>query len=104
MKKTIKLIKNRCEIDGCNIDEPEALHLHHIIERTEVNTTNNSFNLAILCATHHAFVHCNRLKIIGVYPATKSPNNRILVYELDGRKNIDIDIPYIQFKNKSFKI
>jgi hypothetical protein len=104
MKRSRKIIKDKCEIEGCDVTESGALHLHHIIERTEVNTTNNSFNLAILCATHHAFVHCNRLKIIGVYPATKPPNNRILVYELDGRKNIDLDIPYIQFKNKSFKI
>jgi hypothetical protein len=41
---------------------------------------------------------------IGVYPSTKPPNNRILVYELDGKKNIDINEPYIKFENKSFKI
>lgn len=104
MKTSRKIIKDKCEIEGCNVTESMALHLHHIIERTEVNTTNNSFNLAILCATHHAFVHCNRLNIIGVYPATKPPNNRVLVYELDGIKNIDLDVPYIKFKNKSFKI
>jgi hypothetical protein len=28
----------------------------------------------------------------------------VLVYELDGKKNIDIDEPYIEIKAKSFKI
>jgi hypothetical protein len=40
-----------------------------------------------------------------VYPSTKLPNKRTLVYELDGKRNVEgIDIPYVQFKNKSFKI
>lgn len=99
-----KLIKNKCEIESCNITQKEALHFHHIIERTEVNTTNDVLNIAILCSVHHAFVHSKRLKIIGVYPSTHPPNGRILVYELDGKKNIDIDVPYVKIKNKSFKI
>jgi hypothetical protein len=99
-----KLIKNKCEIEDCNVRDPEALHLHHIIERTEINTTNDPMNLAIICAVHHELVHAGKLKIIGVYPATIPPNNRILVYELNGKKNIDLDEPYIQFKNKSMKI
>lgn len=102
--KTSKLIKNKCEIEECGIDYEPALHFHHIIERTQINTCNDSINLAILCAVHHEFVHAGRLKIIGVYPSTKLPNGRILVYELDGKKNIDIDIPYVEIKNKSFKI
>ena len=104
MSKIKKLIKNKCEIEGCNITEECALHLHHIIERTKVNTTNHVFNIAILCAVHHEMVHSNRLKIIGVYPSTKLPNNRTLIYELDVKRNLDIEIPYINFKNKSFKI
>lgn len=100
----MKLIKNKCEIENCKIDIPEALNFHHIIERTKVNTTNNIFNIAILCANCHALTHTGILKIIGVFPSTKPPNNRTLVYELDGKKNVDIDVPYIQFKNKSFKI
>jgi hypothetical protein len=99
-----KLIKNKCEIENCTVSDPHLLHLHHIIERTEINTTNDSFNLAILCANCHNLVHCGRIKIIGIFPSTKSPNNRTLVYELDGKKNVDIDMSYIQFKNKSFKI
>lgn len=101
----VKLIKNKCEIIGCNIDMPEALHFHHIIERTIVNTTNNIFNLAILCAVHHELVHSGRLKIISVYPSTQLPNKRTLIYELDGKRNIDdINDSYVEFKNKSFKI
>ena len=101
----INLIKNKCEIEECNVDAPEALHFHHIIERTEVNTTNHPFNIAIICAVHHELTHSGRLKIIGVYPATKLPNKRVLVYELDGKRNIEgLDKPYVEFKNKSFKI
>lgn len=100
-----KLIKNKCEIESCNVTDPGLLELHHIIERTELNTTNHDFNLAILCANCHALTHTGRLKIIGVYPSTKLPNKRILIYELDGKRNIEgIDVPYVEFKNKSFKI
>jgi hypothetical protein len=100
----INLIKKKCEIESCNIDTPEALHFHHIIERTDINTTNHPDNIAVLCSVHHNFVHCGRLKIIGVYPSTKPPNNRVLVYELDGVKNIDINSPLIEFKPKVFQI
>jgi hypothetical protein len=99
-----KLIKHKCEITSCGVEDPEVLHLHHIVERTEINTTNNEFNLAILCANCHAMTHAGRLKIIGVYPSTQPPNGRTLVYELDGKRNVDIDIPYVNFTNKSFKI
>lgn len=104
MRKS-KLIKSKCEIDGCLVTDPNLLHFHHIIERTDPNTTNNSFNLAILCANHHTYLHSGRLKIIGVFPSTQLPNKRTLVYEIDGKRNIDgIDIPLINFKAKSFKI
>lgn len=99
-----KLIKNKCEVESCNVSDPNLLELHHIIERTEINTTNHNYNLAILCGNCHALTHTKRLKIIGIYPSTKLPNKRILVYELDGKKNIDIDEPYVIFNNKSFKI
>jgi len=96
------LILDKCEIENCEVRE--CLHLHHIIERTEINTTNHDMNLCILCPNHHSFVHKGLLKIIGIFPSTKLPNNRTLVYELDGKRNLDIEIPYINFKNKSFKI
>jgi uncharacterized membrane protein len=98
-----KIIKNKCEVDDC--EEVENLHLHHIIERTELNTTNHNLNLCILCPNHHNHTHSGRLKIIGIFPSTKLPNKRTLVYEWDGKRNIDgIDLPYIEFKSKSFKI
>jgi hypothetical protein len=104
MRKS-KLIKNKCEIESCPVTDPNLLHLHHIIERTEINTTNDNFNLAILCANCHALTHSGRLKIIGVYPSTQLPNGRTLIYELDGKRNIEgIDKPYVEFKNKSFKV
>lgn len=104
MKKS-KLIKNKCEIETCGVSDPNLLHLHHIIERTEVNTNNNDFNLAILCANCHGLTHSGRLNIIGVFPSTRLPNKRTLIYELDGKRNIEgVDSPYVQFKNKSFKI
>lgn len=100
-----KLIKNKCEIESCFVTDPNLLHLHHIIERTEVNTTNHNFNLAILCANCHALTHSGSLNIIGVYPSTKLPNHRTLIYEMNGKKNIeDIEIPYVKFANKSYKI
>lgn len=103
MKKYKNLILDKCEIENCN--ETLNLHLHHIIERTEENTNNNTLNLAILCPNHHSYVHNNTLKIIGVFPSTKLPNKRTLIYELNGKRNIEgIESPYIQFKNKSFKI
>jgi len=99
-----KLIKDKCEVENCDIIDPNLLELHHILERTEVNTTNHDYNLAILCCLHHAMVG-TRLKIIGVYPSTKLPNGRTLIYELDGIRNIEgIDKPLIEFKPKSFKL
>lgn len=103
MKKFKSLILNKCEIEGCN--ETENLHAHHIIERTEENTNNNVFNLAILCPNCHFKVHSNSIKIIGVYPSTKLPNKRTLIYQINGKKNIEgINMPYITFKNKTFNI
>jgi len=99
----VKLIRNKCEIEGC--EERENLHLHHICERTEVNTTNHPMNLAILCANHHGYTHSGRLKVIGVYPGSRLPNGRILVYVLDGTANVPgIVEPYVTFKNKSIKV
>jgi hypothetical protein len=84
-----KLIKNKCEIESCTVTDPNLLELHHIIPRTDPNTTNNINNLAILCCLHHAMIDCNRLKIIGIYPSTQPPNGRTLIYELDGKRNIE---------------
>jgi hypothetical protein len=97
-----KLILDKCEIEGCN--ETQCLHLHHLIPRKDINTTNNSTNLVILCPNHHSFCHAGLLKIIGIYPSTRLPNGRTVVYELNGKRNIDIDEPLVNAKPKSFKI
>ncbi len=91
--------KIQCEIQGCPIDDPAAIHYHHIIERIEVGTSNDDYNIACICASHHELIHSGRLKIIGVFPGTKPPNGKILVYELDGKSNFPgIDEAY--FKRK----
>ena len=102
MKNYRGLILNECEIESCN--EIINLHAHHIIERTEENTNNNIFNIAVLCPSCHSKVHSGHIKIMGIFPSTKLPNKRTLVYEIDGKKNLNIDAPYVEFKNKSFKL
>ncbi len=97
MRKLKKLI---CEIDGCGVTDPAQLHKHHIIPKTDVNCSNHEFNLAILCANHHEMLHDNkRLKIIGIYPSTRLPYGRTLVYELNGICNVP-EIKEVYFKNK----
>lgn len=93
-----KLIKHACEICGDN--NKKILHLHHIIERTEANTNNHPFNLAIICPNCHSLVHDGSIRIIGIYPSTEPPNGRTLVFEKNGTKNIDLDEPYVKFENK----
>lgn len=97
-----KLIKNKCEIEDCK--ETKNLQLHHIIQRTDLKTNNHPLNLCILCPNHHNLIHSGELKIIGVYPSTKPPNGRTVVYELNGVKNVDIDIPFVVFKPQSYKL
>lgn len=88
MKRKYKLIKNKCEI--CGEDNKSTLELHHIIERTKEDTSNANWNLALVCSNCHNKIHAKEIKIIGVFPSTHQPNNRILVYEINGVKNIDI--------------
>lgn len=99
-----KLHKEFCEIAGCSVTDRKILHHHHIIERTELGTSNEDWNLAVLCPTHHAMVHSNELKIIGVYPST-AKFGRTLVYILNGVPNVPgISKPYIENKVKGFKL
>jgi hypothetical protein len=99
-----KLHKEFCEIEGCNVKDSNLLHHHHIIERTETNTTNDPYNMAVVCANHHNMIHSGRLEIIGVYPAANR-HGRILVYKLDGIPNIPgIDEPYYKPEPKQMKI
>jgi len=87
----IKLIKSKCEV--CGESNKKVLDFHHIIPRTDEKCTDYSSNIAIICANCHRKTHAGFLKIIGVIASTQLPNKRTLVYEIDGKKNIDIDIP-----------
>lgn len=96
-----RLVPTICEI--CGENEKSALHKHHIIPRTDPLSTNDDNNLAIICASCHNKVHANIIKIIGIYPSTKLPYKRILVYEINGKKNIDLD-DYLPKKPDQMKI
>ncbi len=99
-----KLPKVRCEIEGCNITNPKILEYHHIIEQTKVETSNDPWNLAILCPVHHALLHTGELQIIGPYPFTNDVG-RILIYQLNGKYNVEgITKPYVTPKVKGLKI
>lgn len=103
--KRPKLQKIRCEIEGCGVTEKAALHLHHIVERKVIGTSNDPMNLAILCANHHELTHDGKkLEIIGVYPST-GEQGRTLVYKLNGVPNIpDINEPYFKNQPKAMRI
>jgi len=101
-KLTPKRPKIECEV--CGESDPCTLERHHIIPRTELNTTNDDYNLSVICASCHAKIHAGRLNIIGVFPGTKPPTGRILVYELNGVKNLDIDEPYYVPEPISMKV
>jgi len=94
-----KLHKEFCEI--CNCKDKECLHHHHITERTEIDTSNNPFNIAILCANcHNLLHHTDKLEIIGVYPSTNK-YGRILIYKKNGVPNVEgITEPYFKHRPK----
>ena len=91
-----------CEV--CGETDTKILERHHIIPRTELNCTNDDYNLGILCSSCHSKTHTGSLKIIGVFPGTRPPSGRVLIYELDGVKNIDIDEPYYTPKPQEMKV
>lgn len=94
--------KIHCEV--CGEKNQKILHRHHIVERTEIDTSNDDFNCAIVCANCHTKIHTGTLEIIGVFPGTRPPTGRILVYKLDGICNVpslkDAE-PYYSPKAKS---
>ena len=89
---SVKRPKIACEV--CGESNKSVLHSHHIVERGEINSNNNDYNIGIVCSNCHNKIHAGELRIIGVFPGTKPPTGRILIYELNGKKNIDIDDPY----------
>lgn len=78
--------KIECEI--CGEKDSNILHRHHIIERTELHTNNSDWNLAIICPTCHSKVHDGSIKIIGVFPGSKPPSGKILLFIKDGICNV----------------
>lgn len=62
------LEKKACEV--CGFDNPAALHIHHIIPRTDPRSSNNLNNLSVLCSNCHNRVHAGDITIIGVYSGT----------------------------------
>jgi len=104
LKNVKGLPKIKCEITGCEITDAAALHYHHIVEQTELNTDNSVWNLCVICSVHHNLVHAGKLKIIGPYPSTHN-NGRLLIYEIDGVCNVPgINKPYYIPKIKGIKI
>lgn len=98
-----KLHKEFCEIEGCEAIQ-EQLHWHHIIERTEIGTSNDPHNLAVICSNHHMSIHEGLIEIIGVYPST-GRYGRKLIYKIDGVPNVPgIDEPYYQYKMPQMKL
>jgi len=91
--------KVKCEV--CGELDVKILEKHHIIPRTDLNCTNDDLNIAVLCASCHSKFHTGSLKIIGVFPSTAGFT---LVYELNGKKNLDLDEPYLQPKKKEMKL
>lgn len=97
-----KLEKIICEI--CSESDKSTLHKHHIIPRTDPNCTDHPFNLAVICSNCHNKVHAEVIKIIGIYPSTKLPYHRTLIYETIGNgNNSGITEPYYIPKPKSIK-
>ena len=79
--------KIQCEI--CGEKDKKILHRHHIVERTNINTSNQPFNLAVLCPNCHYKIHFSGdIKIIGVYPST-GVGGRTLVYEINNKVNVE---------------
>jgi hypothetical protein len=99
----MKLKKVSCEI--CGESSKATLHTHHIVERTNPESTEDWSNLCVICANCHNKVHANTIKIIGVYPSTKPPYGRFLVFEENGISNLPgVKDPYIVSKPKSMRL
>ena len=100
-----KLVKKVCEI--CGEDNVSTLHRHHIVERTNPDCTNGWGNVCIICANCHNKIHSTppQITIIGIFPSTKLPYRRTLVYEKNGQANIpNLTNPPFKSKAPSMKV
>ena len=92
-----KLEKIQCEI--CETKDKTILHRHHITPRTDPNTSHEAMNLAVLCPNCHSKIHAGLIEIVGLFPSTKQPYGRILVYKEGGTCNVPgLDEPYYKPK------
>lgn len=57
--------KIKCEI--CEFSDTKVLHRHHIIPRTDPNSTELDSNLAVICSNCHMKVHAGDFIIEGVF-------------------------------------
>lgn len=102
-RKKEKLVPIVCEI--CGEPNTATLHKHHIVERIDPDSTNHEMNLAIICSNCHNKVHDGQIRIIGIFPSTKLPYRRTLVYEKNGQANIpDLTNPPFKSKAPSMKV
>lgn len=98
-----KLIPIVCEI--CGEDDKSTLHKHHLVPRTDINSDNSWYNLGVLCSNCHNKIHHGNLKIIGIYPSTKLPYKRTVIFEENGTSNVpQITEPYYIPKAKSMRL
>lgn len=78
------VIKNKCEI--CDFAKKRALHLHHIIPRTDPRSTDLASNLACICSNCHNLVHAGEIIIEGRYFTTAG--NKLFWYKKGGKHTI----------------
>ena len=103
----IKGKRPKIECEVCGEKNKSTLHRHHIVEQTEAHTDNHDMNLAIVCANCHSKIHSGDLEIIGVFPGTRPPTGRILIYKLNGICNVpgmEDAVAYYKPKPKSMKV
>lgn len=108
MKSPLMLKKRpKIECEICGEKDSTILHKHHSVERTELNSDNDDMNLVIVCPSCHSKIHDQSIEIIGVFPGTRPPTGRILVYKRDGVCNfpdLENEKPYYVPKPQSMKL
>jgi hypothetical protein len=102
VRRKKRLEKVECEI--CGSTDRKILHKHHIIERTDPNTSHDDENLAILCPNCHSKIHVGEIEVVGIFPSTKQPYRRTLVYKEGGVSNVPgLETPYYQPEPKAMR-
>lgn len=73
------VIKDICEI--CGFIDKRALHLQHMIPRTDKRSTNFKSNLACICSNCHNLVHAGEIIIEGRF--LTSAGNKLFWHKKD---------------------